>query len=93
MGSPRTVATQSEVATLAGFVEPFEPLRVALLVRIRKFFWLSSGLFSAASFAIPAIGVIAFGSTVGLGTSFLAAVISACLFGLASFLHFGPEVA
>src|SRR5439155_791463 len=27
--------------------------------RLRKFLWLSSGLFSAAAFAVPAIGVIA----------------------------------
>jgi len=90
---PRTVATQSEVATPADLIEPFQPFRVALLVRMRKFLWLSSGLFSAASFAIPMIGVLAFGSTVGLGTSFLAAIISACLFGLASLLHFGPDEA
>lgn len=73
--------------------ENLEPLELTFLARIRKFLWLSSGLFSAASFAIPAIGVLAFGSSDGIGTSFLAAIVSACLFGLTSFLHFGPETA
>lgn len=61
--------------------------------RIRKFLWLSSGLFSAASFAIPAIGLFAYGTTDGMATDFLAAVVSACLFGVASVLHFGPDEA
>jgi len=70
-----------------------ERLELTFFARIRKFVWLSSGLFSAASFAIPAIGILAFGTLDGLGTSFLAAIMSACLFGLASFLRFGPETA
>lgn len=70
-----------------------EPLELNFLGRVRKFLWLSSGLFSAASFAIPAIGVLAFGTLDGLGASFLVAVVSACLFGLASLLHFGPDSA
>lgn len=74
-------------------VDLAEPLELTFLGRICKFLWLSSGLFSAASFAIPAIGVLAFGTLEGLGTSFLAAVVSACLFGLASLLHFGPDTA
>jgi len=84
------VATQAEHATPADLIEPLE---LTFLVRIRKFLWLSSGLFSAASFAIPVIGVLAFGSREGVGPSFLAALASACLFGLTSILHFGPESA
>ncbi len=61
--------------------------------RIRKFLWLSSGLFSAASFAIPAIGLFAYGTTDGMATDFLAAIVSACLFAVASLLHFGPDEA
>ena len=80
----------SERATPADLIEPLE---FTFLVRIRKFLWLSSGLFSAASFAIPMIGVLAFGSMEGVGPSFLAALASACLFGLTSILHFGPESA
>ena len=61
--------------------------------RFRKFLWLSSGLFSAASFTIPAIGYLAFGTADGAATNFLAAVVSACLFGVASLFHFGPDEA
>lgn len=68
-------------------------LELTFPARIRKFLWLTSGLFSAASMAIPVMGLIAFGRAEGVGTSFLAAVVSACLFGLTSLLHFGPDVA
>ncbi len=61
--------------------------------RLRKFLWLSSGLFSAAEFAVPAIGVIVYGTFEGGVTSFLAAVVSACLFGLTTLLKFGPDEA
>ncbi|MCI4371119.1 MAG: hypothetical protein L3J78_00540 [Thermoplasmata archaeon] len=90
------MATHNESATAPGVSQPVDLLHVTwvrLLPRIRKFLWLSSGLFSAASFAIPAFGVLAFGSIEGLTTSFAAAIVSACLFGLASLLHFGPDVA
>lgn len=82
------MATQAEHATSADFIEPLE---LTFLARIRTFLWLSSGLFSAASLAIPMIGVLAFGSMEGVGPSFLASLASACLFGLVSILHFGPE--
>ncbi len=61
--------------------------------RLRKFLWLSSGLFSAASFTNSAVGYLAFGTADGAATNFLAAVVSACLFGVASLLHFGPDEA
>ncbi len=73
--------------------ETVPDVELTLVGRIRKFVWLSSGLFSAASFAIPAIGLFAYGTTEGMGTNFLAAVVSACLFGVASLLHFGPNEA
>ncbi|HYS99489.1 MAG TPA: hypothetical protein VEO20_02380 [Thermoplasmata archaeon] len=74
-------------------VEREEEVELTFTARIRKFLWLSSGLFSAASFAIPAIGYLAYGTIEGASTNFLAAVVSACLFGFASLLHFGPETA
>ena len=86
----RSLATQAEHATPADFIAPLE---LTFLVRLRTFLWLSSGLFSAAAIAVPMIGVLAFGSMDGVGPSFLAALASACFFGLASFLHFGPESA
>jgi hypothetical protein len=84
------MATSAVPATVASLVEPLE---LSFLGRIRKFLWLSSGMFSAASFAIAAVGVVAFGQVDGLGTSFLAAIISACMFGAVSRLGFGPETA
>ena len=73
--------------------ETVPDVELTLVGRIRKFLWLSSGLFSAASFAIPAIGLFAYGTAEGMGTNFVAAVVSACLFGVTSLLHFGPNEA
>ena len=90
------MATVTEQVTL----EPGETVEVPIEVteysffgRLRKFLWLSSGMFSAASFAIPFVGFMAYGTSQTASTNFLAAVVSACLFGIASLLHFGPEVA
>ena len=84
------MATQAGNATPADLLEP---LALTFFVRLRKFLWLSSGLFGAAALAVPMIGVLAFGSMEGVGPSFLAALASACLFGLASIMHFGPDSA
>jgi len=77
---------------LAPVAEAEAPV-LTLTDRLRKFFWLSSGLFSAAAFAVPAIGALVYGTFEGGGTSFLAAVLSACLFGVTTLLHFGPDEA
>lgn len=74
-------------------IEVAESSELTFMGRVRKFLWLSSGLFSAASLAIPMIGYMAFGTFDGMVTNFVAAVVSAALFGLASFLHFGPDEA
>jgi hypothetical protein len=68
-------------------------LELTFVGRIRKFVWLSSGLFSAASLAIPGIGLFAYGTIDGMATNFVAAVVSASLFGVATLLHFGPNEA
>src|SRR5437667_140555 len=85
-----SVATQAEHATPADLLQP---LALTFFLRLRKFLWLSSGLFSAAALAVPMVGVLAFGRLEGVGPSFLAALASACLFGLASIFHFGPDSA
>jgi hypothetical protein len=71
------------------------PLDLSFPARIRKFLWLSSGLFSAACFAMPALGIFSLGAveTEGIGASFLVGIPIACLFGLTSLLRFGPEPA
>src|SRR2546422_9136479 len=58
--------------------------------RLRKFLWLSSGLFSAAAVAVPAIGVIAYGTFEGAGTRFLAAGVCACSFRVTTRRNFWP---
>lgn len=75
--------------------ERVEPAAFTFRARIRKFVWLWSGLFSAASFAMPALGLLGVGriEIEAIGTSFLAGVMSAGLFGLTSLLHFGPDTA
>ena len=85
-----SMATQAGLGTsqhLVRFLEAY------FLSRLRKFFWLASGLLSAACFAVPVIGLIAFGSAKDVGASFLVAVVSACLFGVTSIWHFGPDSA
>src|SRR5438552_16910862 len=66
---------------------------LTLVGRIRKFVWLSSGRFSAASFATPAIGLFVCRTTGGMGTKFLAAVLSVCIFAVASSMHDGTNEA
>ncbi len=95
--SPRgPMATVTEQVTLEPTETVEAPVQITeygLFGRLCKFLWLSSGMFSAASFAIPFIGYMTLGSTQVASTNFLAAIVSACLFGLASLLHFGPETA
>lgn len=64
---------------------------LTVFTRLRMFLWLSTGLFSAGSFSISAIGYMAFGTVESAATNFLAAIVSACLFGFTSILHFGPD--
>ncbi len=92
MARLRSLAARTRLL-LASPVEVVEEPYLTFPARVRKFLWLSSGLFSAASLMIPAIGYLAFGSVEGAPTNFLAAVVSACLFGLTSLLHFGPAEA
>ena len=90
------MATVTEQVTLEPgetVVVPIEVTEYSFFGRLRKFLWLSSGMFIAASFAIPFIGFMTYGSTQVASTNFLAAIVSAFLFGLASLLHFGPETA
>jgi 4-hydroxybenzoate polyprenyltransferase len=84
------MATHAELARSRSLLESLESY---FFLRIRKFLWLASGLLSAACFAVPVMGVVAFGTANEVGTSFLVAVVSACFFGVASLWHFGPESA
>ena len=84
------MAAQAELARSRSLVSSLESF---FFPRLRKFLWLASGLLSAACFAVPVMGLIAFGTAHDVGASFLIAVVSACFFGVASLWHFGPESA
>lgn len=84
------MATHSQIRSFARLVES---VWIAALPRIRKFVWLWSGMFGAATFAMAMIGVLFYGRTDGVTSSFLAGIMSAALFGLLSILRFGPETA
>ncbi len=62
-----------------------------LLERLRKFLWLWSGMFSVACLASAFAGFTALRAFESAGTTFLAAIVSAGLFGVVSFLRFGPD--
>jgi 4-hydroxybenzoate polyprenyltransferase len=84
------MAAQAELAKPPSLVASLESF---FFPRLRKFLWIASGLLSAACFAVPVMGLIAFGTANDVGASFVIAVASACLFGVASVRHFGPESA
>jgi 4-hydroxybenzoate polyprenyltransferase len=84
------MATQTELARSRSLVASLESF---FFPRIRKFLWIASGLLSAACFAVPVMGLIAFGTANDVAASFVTAVVSACLFGVTSLWHFGPESA
>jgi 4-hydroxybenzoate polyprenyltransferase len=84
------MATQAELAKYRSLLASLESF---FLPRIRRFLWIASGLLSAACFAVPVMGLIAFGTANNVAASFVTAVVSACLFGVTSLWHFGPESA
>jgi 4-hydroxybenzoate polyprenyltransferase len=84
------MATQAEPARVRSLLVALESY---FFPRIRRFVWIASGLLSAACFAVPVMGLVAFGTTNDVGASFVIAVVSACLFGVSSLWHFGPESA
>lgn len=85
------MATTTALETL-----PAEAEREAapdLLAQFRKFLWLSSGLFSSSSLALAFADYFAAGAYQQAGTHFLAAVVAAGLFGIATLLKLGPDEA
>lgn len=70
----------------------FEPAP-SLATQFRHFLWLSSGMFSMSAFALAFLEFWSAGPIEQGTTHFLAAVVSAVLFGLATFLKLGPDEA
>lgn len=75
---------------MATITEARTPAVEDLLIRLRRFVWLSSGMFSIAAMSLAFSGYFGLGAVESAGANFLAAVAAAGLFGLASLLKFGP---
>lgn len=72
---------------------PVDPAEEDLLSRVRRFLWLSSGMFSVASLSLAFTGYAGFGTFEAASANFLASIVSAAVFGIASLLRFGPASA
>jgi hypothetical protein len=66
---------------------------VSLVTQIRTFLWLASGMFSVSALALAFLDYWIVSAAEQAGTHFLAAVVSAVLFGLATVLKLGPSEA
>jgi hypothetical protein len=64
-----------------------------MIARLRKIVWLWSGAFSVACFAASFAGYVLVRAVESAGTSFLAGVVAAGVFGATSVLRFGPDSA
>ena len=82
---------ESTVFTAAPADEAFPLTEPSLLVRLRKFLWVWSGMFSVACLALAFTGFAALGAFEAAASNFLGAVVSGGLFGVASLLRFGPD--
>ena len=83
-----TIGTESVSADSVG-LEP----ALSLVTQFRHFLWLSSGMFSMSAFALAFLEFWAAGPVEQGTTHFLAAIASAALFGVATFLKLGPDEA
>lgn len=68
-------------------------VRFPFFAQVRKFLWLASGMFSVSALALAFVDYWVVASSARAETHFVAAVISAALFGLATFLKLGPSEA
>ncbi len=66
---------------------------VSLVSQVRHFLWLASGMFSMSAFALAFLDYWTLGPQAQAATHFLAAIVTAALFGVATFLKFGPDEA
>jgi hypothetical protein len=61
------------------------------IARLRKVVWVWSGAFSMACFAASFLGFAVLRAFDSAGTSFVAGIVTAGVFGVASLLRFGPD--
>ena len=66
---------------------------VSLVAQVRTFLWLASGMFSMSALALAFLDFWIVSAADQAGTHFLAAIVSAALFGLATLLKLGPSEA
>lgn len=86
------MATTTAAENLAVDADAALPV-VSLISQIRQFLWLSSGMFSMSAFALAFLDYWTFGPQGQAATHFVAAIVAAALFGVATFLKFGPDEA
>lgn len=77
------------MATTADPVPGQEDL--TLVERLRKFVWLSSGMFSVAALGLAFTGYFTFAAYEAAASNFLAAVAASGVFGVTTLLKFGPD--
>ncbi len=73
--------------------EPLLEPAPTLVAQVRKFLWAASGMFSTSSLSLAFLDYFTGGSSQQAATHFLAAVVAAALFGVATFLKLGPDEA
>ncbi len=61
--------------------------------QVRFFLWLASGMFSTSALALAFLDYMVVAAPIQAATHFLAAVVAAALFGLATLLKLGPAEA
>jgi hypothetical protein len=69
----------------------FRAIREFPIARLREFFWLASGMFSASALFLAFLGYFVTGAADDAARNFAAAVASSVLFGTATILKLGPE--
>ncbi|HYM39307.1 MAG TPA: hypothetical protein VEY12_04060 [Thermoplasmata archaeon] len=66
---------------------------VSLISQVRTFLWLASGMFSTSALALAFLDYWVVASSSQATTHFVAAVVSAALFGVATVFKLGPAEA
>ncbi|HII40824.1 MAG TPA: hypothetical protein HA326_06365 [Thermoplasmata archaeon] len=87
-----SVATTTAAENVAPDAEAFGT-SVSLASQFRHFLWLSSGMFSMSALFFAFLDYWTLGPQEQAATHFVAAVVAAALFGVATLLKFGPDVA
>lgn len=80
-------------ATESFAIEPTFEAAPTLVAQLRTFLWLASGLFSTSSLAIAFVDVFVAEAYAQASTHFIAAVVAAVIFGVATVMKLGPDVA